>query len=136
MSDQPDLAALAREYLDLWEDQLTAMATDPDMARQSARFFDALSAFGAQTNPLVSANLAAMLRTPTESRDEPDDATSSEDGAQTAPASSDDRDERLDQLTRRVADLEKRIAELEAGAGGARKKSSKSPRKKSATKRS
>lgn len=136
MNDQPDFAALAREYLDLWEDQLTAMAADPDLARQSARFFDMLNTVGAQANPLVAANLAAMLRTPTGHRDEPLDATPAEDGAAAAAAAPDDRDERLDQLARRVADLEKRIAGLEAERGGTRKKSSKGTRRKPAAKRS
>lgn len=141
MNDTPDLAALAREYLDLWEDQLTAMASDPDVARQTSKFFDALGAFGAQANPLFSAQLAALLRTAPQSAatgttDDRDPRSAAAPGAKTPAAAPDDRDERLDQLARRVADLEKRIAELEPGTGNAGAKTAKRTRKKPAARKS
>ncbi|HKW53588.1 MAG TPA: hypothetical protein VJO12_07855, partial [Stellaceae bacterium] len=33
----PDLASLAKRYVDLWQDQLIAMAADPDLAGVFAR---------------------------------------------------------------------------------------------------
>ncbi|MEL0012661.1 MAG: hypothetical protein VW881_04440 [Alphaproteobacteria bacterium] len=137
MNDKPDLAALAREYLDLWEDQLTAMTSDPDLARQTSRFFDALGAFGAQANPLFSAQLAALLRTSppsaaTGTADDRDTRSAAASGTETPAFAPDDRDERLDQLARRVADLEKRIAELGPATDSARAKTPKRTRRKPA----
>lgn len=37
MSDGTDLEALARRYLDLWQDQMTAMASDPEFAEALER---------------------------------------------------------------------------------------------------
>ncbi|MBY0430690.1 MAG: hypothetical protein K2Q10_05795, partial [Rhodospirillales bacterium] len=37
MSETPDLQALARRYLDLWQDQMTALAADPSLAEALAR---------------------------------------------------------------------------------------------------
>lgn len=39
MSDAPDLEALARRYLDLWQDQMAAMAADPAMMEALSRTF-------------------------------------------------------------------------------------------------
>ena len=60
MIDQPDFAALARQYLDLWEDQLSAMAADPDLAEQTARFFDTMTQLGAIPHPMGASGLAAV----------------------------------------------------------------------------
>src|SRR5882672_7978528 len=37
MSEPPDLAALAKRYVELWQDYLTAAAADPDLADSLAR---------------------------------------------------------------------------------------------------
>jgi len=42
MAEAPDLASLAKRYLDLWQDHLIAMAADPDFAENLARLFAAL----------------------------------------------------------------------------------------------
>jgi hypothetical protein len=39
MSETPDYAALARQYLDLWEEHLTALANDPTLAAQMSAMF-------------------------------------------------------------------------------------------------
>ncbi len=43
MAEPPDLASLAKRYVDLWQDQLIAMAADPDLAKAFARLMAALS---------------------------------------------------------------------------------------------
>jgi len=92
MAEQPDFAALARQYLDLWEDQLTLMAADPDLAEQSARFFDAMTQLGKDVNPMLSANLAEFLQqTQTGKANETDPTTPGTDRAKTRAAASDDR---------------------------------------------
>ena len=39
MSDKQDLDALARQFLDLWEDQVTALASDPKTMETAGRMF-------------------------------------------------------------------------------------------------
>jgi len=118
MGDQPDFAALARQYLDLWEDQLTAMAADPDLAEQSARFFEAMTQLGQDVNPIMTKNLAEFLQSAqtgnTHAPDRPGTATA---GTEAPATASGDGDERLDQLARRLALVEERLGRLEAGSG-------------------
>ena len=139
MAEQPDFAALARQYLDLWEDQLTLMAADPDLAEQSARFFDAMTQLGKDVNPMLSANLAEFLQqTQTGKANETDPTTSGTDRAKTPAAASDDRDKRMDQLTRRLDAVEKRLEQLEAGSpktrGRSQSRAGKKPTKDKPTK--
>ena len=37
MADPPDLSALAKRYVDLWQDQLIALAAHPELAEGLAR---------------------------------------------------------------------------------------------------
>jgi hypothetical protein len=132
MTDQPDFADLARQYLDLWEDQLAAMAADPDLAEQSARFFETMTRLGGVANPMMAANLATLMGQMAGSGGPKTDGTNgsssqdTETGAATAAAASPDRDERLDELARRLADVEKRLDGLEAGG---RQKGRAAPKK-------
>lgn len=131
MDKEPDFAALARQYLDLWEDQLTAMAADPDLAEQSARFFEAMTQLGKDVNPALTANLAEFLKTAQPgARHDSTAAEPAAHGTEAAAAASGNRDERVDQLTRRIAALEKRLDGLEPGGGRPRKSSSGSTRTK------
>jgi hypothetical protein len=117
MAESPDLAALARRYIDLWQDQLTAMAADPALAESTARLLQALVPVG----------------WPPQQRPQDDDASifsaatgfakpGSKTGPKAAGAASGQRDGRVDELTRRLAALEKRLAALETGVRPARRK--------------
>jgi hypothetical protein len=44
MAEPPDLAQLAKRYLDLWESQLTALGSDPALLDQVARTVAAMGA--------------------------------------------------------------------------------------------
>jgi hypothetical protein len=100
MAEPPDLAALARRYVDLWQDQLTAMAADPALAESTARLLAALVPAGWPPQP----------------RSQDDDAgISSAPRSATAGAASGQRDRRLDEFAGRLAAIEKRLAALEAG---------------------
>ena len=137
MADTPDFAALARQYLDLWEDQLAAMAADPTLAAQSARFFETMGQAEAATNPVATAQMAAMAQqfmtlaglaaggtagngepTGGDATDGPTPNTTA--GPAPAAAASGDSTQQLAQLTSRLAALEERLDRLEAGSGGAR----------------
>jgi hypothetical protein len=118
MNDQPDFATLARQYLDLWEGQLTAMSSAPGLAEQSARFFDAMNQLGKDANPMLTASLAEFLkRTQVGTQNEPDSTTSAKDRAPASPSAYDDRDEWMDQLSSRLAALEERFDQLESESG-------------------
>jgi uncharacterized protein YceH (UPF0502 family) len=102
MSQPPDIEALARRYLDLWQDPASALAGDAELARQLGRWLT-----------LMQSGMAHAFQAAA--------ATASAPGSQTPAAASGDGQPRLDELARRLALLEERIARLEAGAGGKRK---------------
>jgi hypothetical protein len=113
MAAPPDLASLAKRYVDLWQDQLIAMAADPDLAGVFAR---------------VVGELTPLARPPGSADG---GGTSRPAGAAAAAAASRDRSDDLDQLARRVAALEERLAALEAGAGRGRKRAAPKRRRNS-----
>src|SRR5438874_3603352 len=49
MSEPPDLSVLAKRYVELWQDYLTAAAADPDLADSLARLLTGLGTFAAMT---------------------------------------------------------------------------------------
>ena len=104
MSEPPNLEALARRYLDLWQDQATALAGDAELARQIGQWLSMMQAgmvHGFQSNN--AANPAPGPRAKTAA------------GAASAAAASGGGQPGLDELTRRLAALEKRLDRLEAG---------------------
>jgi hypothetical protein len=134
MTDQPDFTALARQYLDLWEDQLAAMAADPDLAEQTSRFFDTMTQLGGVSNPMGAPGLAALMaqmsgnsHATTDQADGANDTRASEAGASPTAAAPDDRDQQLVELSRRLADVEERLHHLEAGGGSTRRAAAKKP---------
>lgn len=134
MTDQPDFTALARQYLDLWEDQLAAMAADPDLAEQTSRFFETMKQLGGISNPMGAPGLAALMAqmsgtTPatTDQADGAKNPRTPEAGASPAAAAPDDRNQQLVELARRLDDVEERLYRLETGGGGARRAAAKKP---------
>ena len=64
MSDPPDIESLARRYLDLWQQNISAAATDPDTARALAQFFGHFKGFGVtpeESAPSRDAEIADAL---------------------------------------------------------------------------
>src|SRR5579883_75831 len=84
MAEPPDLASLAKRYLDLWQEQLIAMAADPDLAESLSRLL---------------AGLVPPSAWP--ARPGGDDAAPARPTA--AAAASGERGDRLDELARRLA---------------------------------
>jgi hypothetical protein len=154
MSDQLDLEELARRYLDLWQEQATALAADPNFAaalkdlyaggEAAARLGDAVAAWGAMLPPgLFPGGLPP--RHPDDSQGGSDDqaadgraereASTARRGAKPpgppAPgAASHDGGHDLDEFARRLAALEERIAALESGARGKGRGAARKPRKR------
>jgi hypothetical protein len=129
----PELDELARRLLDLWQDQLTAVAANPDLASQAARLMAAMPLPGMWLSQLGQMGQAGGSG---------DDLTKSwarmaqnwmaqdwwkgtahgaigakegrepQAGASAAAAASEPRGGDLDELSRRLAGIEQRLAEL------------------------
>ena len=115
--NQPDIGALAQQYVDLWQQQLSGAASD-----------EALAGVMAQTVQLMNAGATAMASYATSqaSRTAKDDNRGNDGGnnhvgdtgATPVAASSGVDNSVVDELHRRIEQLEKRIAALETGTGG------------------
>ena len=138
MAKPPDLEDLARRYLDLWQEQLRAMAADPETMESVGRMLSAMggAAPPAPMNP--AAWMSAMGLAPPAGGTgggNPFDAVfanapqKAADGTAAAAAASDGGGNDLRQLERRLAALEQRIVELESGARKPRRRTAKGSRK-------
>src|SRR5262245_39735128 len=125
MAESPDLEALARRYLDLWQDQMAAMAADPELSDTLARLWQTTAAagpagwaalWGAAVPPRgpapggagasrAGAPGAGVWGTGTH------DAAA---GAAAAAAAPRERADDVADLARRVAELEVRLGRIEA----------------------
>ena len=107
--DQPDLAALAKRFMDLWQEQMAAQAADPALADSIARFMQAMPP-GMPFWP--GAYGSGPVRPP-------------------APAAAPrERGSGVDQLASRLRAIEGRLARLEAGTGGKRRRAAAKPKKR------
>lgn len=99
MAEPADIESLARRFLDLWQEQLAAMAANPEFANSAERVLNAFKS--GQTERATG---------------DPPGAT--EDAIRTSAArvSSDARDDGMRRLENRLAALEKRLAALESGS--------------------
>jgi hypothetical protein len=110
--DPGDPAELADRFLDLWQDQLAAIATDPELAEMVARMWSQwLVGPAAWRSPMTDAPAKPAARAPRQR---------AADGARTetpwaAPAAAASRDHGPDvgDLLARLGTLEKRLAALE-----------------------
>ena len=116
MPKQPDLERLANAYLDLWQDQMTAMAADPILTETMSRLF-ALTAVGA--GPASSQEAEQSRDAHRKNSEQPGNGAepATEAGAEAAAPAPDDGGHDLGELARRIAAIEKRLAALESGSG-------------------
>ncbi|MBL6932765.1 MAG: hypothetical protein ISR45_07435 [Rhodospirillales bacterium] len=126
MTEKHDLDELARQYLDLWQEHLSDMAGDGEMAEAVAKSIE-----------LMNGSAAAFARMMTDTASKEPRDSNNDDGLSsaitqssgtTAPGPpSGNPDDVLDQFSRRIAQLEQRIAKLESAAGASGKKSRANP---------
>ena len=103
--DACDFDRLARRYLDLWQSQLSGLASDQALTEQIARLFAA-----------ANTQMASVLQMAQGAQHAPA-ASSSETGTSTAaPAPGYGADD-VGELRKRVEALEARLAELESKLG-------------------
>lgn len=105
----PDLQAIARDWVTIWQSELSAMATDRELQDGWVRLVE-LWADAAER----ATRLFPLGRRPS-SHDEPSGHTGSTAPARAASvmAPPDDRDAAIRRLAERVAELERRLAENE-----------------------
>lgn len=129
--DDAEFEGLAKRYLDLWQDQVNALATDPNMAEAIAKGIRAFS--GGVADVMANAQtMGAQMggsHEPAATQTQPPHAT----GAEAASPSSADPNNDIAELLGRIAQLEKRVAELEKLGRG---KAAASPAKRAAKSKS
>ena len=130
MSEPPDLDALAKRYLDLWQDQLGAVSKDRETAEIMAQTMELMNA-----GATAFASMAAVQENPNKGNADddanaaPTDTPRTDRGTAAAAAAPGASDSDLDELARRLERLEKRLDTLEAGAAKSRPRARKKPRK-------
>lgn len=122
MSEPPDLDALAKRYLDLWQDQLGGISKDRETAEIMAQTIELMNA-----GATAFASMAAVHDNPNKGNADDDANTNPGTEAAAAPPGASDSD--LDEFARRLERLEKRLDTLEAGAAKSRRRARKKPRK-------
>jgi len=121
----PEVAALARRYLDLWQQQVAALSSDPATAEAVAKGVAAMTGCAAAIAEAAgiavaatSPNNKARADEPTESpTPQPATGTAAPDRAASVAASSADPSGDAVRLAGRLAALEERVAVLEAALG-------------------
>jgi hypothetical protein len=122
----PDLEQLARRYLDLWQEQVAAMATDPAVAEAVAH---GIAMMSQGTAALV---LAAQAAAKDQAGAHEPTSSSEPQRSAAAAAAPDDACGDPGRLEARLAAVEQRIAALEAAVGGGGGKPAAKPRKRRA----
>ncbi|MBO6519385.1 MAG: hypothetical protein JJ900_00730 [Rhodospirillales bacterium] len=117
-----DLQRLAKEYVDLWEQQIKAFSNDEALARTVAQTMELMTA--------GTANVAAMMQKAAGENAGADSERRESDnrseygagaGAETAGTAPGDPEPDVHELALRVAELERRLARLEGLSGPAGK---------------
>ena len=130
MAEPPDLQNLAKQYLDLWQDQLGGVSKDPQTVEIMAQTMQLMNA-GAQ----VFANMATAAQNgmntgETDQGDNdgnapPSDSSNASAVSQPADATPGAADPDLAEFARRLERIEERLDTLEAASRKSRRKSAK-----------
>ena len=130
MSESADLDRLAERFVDLWQDQMGAMAGDPELSRLMRRM---LGLWGLGSGPLAASPFAvAPDPGPTSHEPSRNGDAAAPAGAAPARAAPGDAGAVLVELVRRLGPLEERLARLEAGSKGSRPRPRAKPRRRKA----
>ena len=124
MADPKDPSALAKRFIDLWQDQIGAVAGDPEYRDTLQRWMHqwSASAFTSPVTPFGQRPPSSDTERMDDEKGQPrprkrdtvtrENTVTPETGTETASPASGDRDHELDELTRRVRELEERLASL------------------------
>ena len=115
----PDADELARKALELWQDQLAALAGDPEAGAAMARLVG-LAALGPAAAMRAFAEAMGGLAAPNGAGEQNRGNAPAAAGAPPAAVASRPGDDRLSSLERRLDQIERRLAALERDPGGPR----------------
>ncbi len=118
----PDVDAIAREYLALWQRQLSDAAADETLAKTMADAMRMMTAGAQQMAVMSGVGVAAAQSHDKNTHDGADDEYATPSGTAAAGTAHRDDDGAFDELHRRVAALEERIAVLESEAEETRRR--------------
>jgi len=109
-----DLQQLAKEYVDLWEQQIKAFSNDEALAKTMAQTVELMTAGAANVAAMMqqASGAAAKAGTGDDGRDDQGDGTGGS-GAASAGTASGDPEPDVRELALRIAELEKRLSRLE-----------------------
>lgn len=134
--ETPDYEGLARQYLDLWQDQFAAMAADPatmeTMSKMTEAWREATMSFLHGAGPVTPFGGFTAPRSDKGASDDEkraDGEPAAETGTAPTGSTSSRTDGDVDVLLRRIADLDSRLAALERSAGAEPRK--KQPKRQS-----
>src|SRR5579883_510901 len=122
MTEPPDLSQLAKRYIELWQDYLTAAAADPDLIDSLARLFAGMGVAASLWPGSWPRRRDAQAGDGGCERDGPPGwgVAATPDAAPpraaAASAALGERADDLARLARRLAALDERLARLEAGS--------------------
>lgn len=112
-----DIQRLAREYVDLWEEQVKTLAGDEGFATAMSKTFELMNAGAANMAAMAAGNVQSGQGSEDEPRNHAEFGagaqSTSVSGAETSGAASGHSDHDVHQLIERINQLERRIAELE-----------------------
>ena len=130
MAESADLDQLAERFVDLWQDQMGAMAGDPELSRLMRRM---LGLWGLGSGPLAASPFAVAPDPGPGSHEagRNGDAAAPAGAAPARPAPG-DAGAVLVELVRRLGALEERLARLEAGSKESRPGPRAKPRRRKA----
>ncbi len=126
----PDVEALAKRFLDLWQEQVAASVADPALADWLARFLAAPGTAGPTAGPTVGPMAGSTSGMTPDAAAFADVFAAMARRSPAAAAPCGAGDDRVDELAGRLAECEKRLAALERGARSAGGTSRKRPRKR------
>ncbi|WP_430395526.1 hypothetical protein [Ferrovibrio sp.] len=126
---KPDAGALAKRFLDLWQEQASLIATDPKLAELSGMWMAMWHKMGQVGlhggGPVPSPNPAANGPA---AGPKPGNTPDSAPGAASAAAAPGHGQPDLAELTRRLAECEKRLGALESRAKPAPRRAPRKPK--------
>ena len=114
--DTSDLSSKAAEYMDLWQKQLSAMASDEAVASMMAQTVQLMNNSAEAVAAMATQQAKQTGTASGQDGGQDSDNAGGNSGAETAGASSGADDNAVDRLTERLECLEERITVLERGA--------------------
>jgi hypothetical protein len=114
MSDKPDLQQLAARYLDLWQEQMASLSSDPAVTTLMAQSYALARRHWQEAADHINKGSGAQNAGPGDAANADFSADFRPSGTKTTAVSPDGASDQPDLVLHRLAALEERVAQLEA----------------------